>query len=151
MKNILLLFIVLSLVACRESVDSEPDISRMFPVENRSFVLYFPTNDWKLVNQQGTDSYVGYFEKGNDKISFDYGWYNVIVHKDKNPNLISYQETTINGKSAVIAKEKTNKGFVISAIIRKGEEDRYTSTKLYCENPANEQEIIRVFRTHRFK
>ena len=151
MNKILLVLMVLSLVACRESVNPDPDTSSMFPVENRSFVLYFPTDDWKLVNLQGIDSYVGYFERGGEKISFDYGWYNVIVHKDKNPDLLSYQETTINGKSAVIAKEKTSTGFVISAIIRKGEEDRYTSTKLYCENPKNEQEIIKIFRTHQFK
>ncbi len=151
MKNVKLLFVFLALAACKNSVEPDVDTSAMYPVENNFFVLYFPTNDWKLVNQQGIDSFVGYFERGNEKIYFDYGWYNVNVNKDNNPNLLSYQQTTINNKSAIIAKEKTSSGVVLSVVIRKGEEDRYTSNKLYIQNPANEKEIIQIFKTHKFK
>lgn len=149
MKNIVFLLVLLSTLACKKPDEYvEPDWDKMFPIESRSFSLHFPTQDWKLVNLQGTDSYVGYFERGADRIYFDHGWYNGDINKDNNPKPLYYEETTIDGHRAVIAKEKQDNGVLLRAIIY---QDSMTSTALSILNPSNEQEIIRIFKTHRFK
>lgn len=149
MKNITFLLLLVSALACKKPAEYvEPDWDKLFLIENKSFSLRFPTQDWKLVNQQGTDSYVGYFERGKDKIYFDHGWYNGTINKDSNPKPLYYEETTIEGHKAVIAKEKQDNGVLLRAIIY---QDNMTSTALSILNPGNEQEIIRIFKTHRFK
>jgi hypothetical protein len=149
MKNTLFLLLLLSVMACKKSDNYvDPDWDKMFAIENESFSLRFPTQDWKLVPLQGIDSYVGYFERGKDKIYFDYGWYNGKINKDSNPKPLYYEETTIDGHKAVIAKEQDANGILLRAIIY---QDNMTSTALSILNPGNEQEIIRIFKTHRFK
>ena len=150
MKKLISFLALLTLLACNKSVEpKDPEWDKMFPIENQSFSLRFPTQDWKLVPLQGTDSYVGYFERGQDKIYFDHGWYNGNIDKNKNPKPLYYEETTINGSRAVIAKEQEDSGITLRAIIY--HEDKRNSTALYSHDPGNEQEIIRIFRTHQFK
>ncbi|MBA4853815.1 hypothetical protein [Emticicia sp. BO119] len=149
MKNVIFLFLLLA-VACHKGVEpKDPDWEKMFLIENQSFSLRFPTQDWKLVQLQGTDSYVGYFERGEDKIYFDHGWYNGDISKNSNPKPLYYEETTIDGNKAVIAKQKEDNGVLLRAIIY--HRDKMNSTAFYITNPGNEQEIIRIFRTHQFK
>ncbi|RFS15007.1 hypothetical protein [Emticicia sp. C21] len=149
MKNTVLLLVLLSALACKKPGEYvEPDWNKMFPIESRTFSLRFPTQDWKLVNQQGTDSYVGYFERGADKIYFDYGWYNGTINKDSNPKPLYYEETKIDGHKALIAKQPDGNDILLRAIIY---QDSMTSTALSILNPSNEQEIISIFKTHRFK
>jgi hypothetical protein len=149
MKNIAFLFLLL-LVACNKSVEPrDPEWDKMFPIENLSFSLRFPTQDWKFVPQLGTDSYVGYFERGTDKIYFDHGWYNGDIDKNKSPKPLYYEETKINGSRAIIAKEQEDNGILLRAIVY--HEDKRNSTSLAILNPSNDQEIIRIFRTHQFK
>ena len=149
MKNILIsFFFLLTLVACNKSVDPQAE-AHPFLYENKSFSLRFPTQDWKLVPLQGTDSYVGYYENGMDKIYFDYGWYSGNIDKNKTPKPLSYEETTIDGCKAVIAKEQDEAGVLLRAIIY--HKDKMNSTGLSILNPSNEQKIIRIFKTHQFK
>jgi hypothetical protein len=63
-----------------------------------TFSVNTPT-DYKLVKQQGIDSYVGLITNGSDTLSFDYGWYSNDL-KDR-----KYQRSsdTINGVQAVTA------------------------------------------------
>lgn len=150
MKNIIFLFLLVAVVACKKpSEPIDPDWDKLFLIEAQSFTLRFPTNDWKLVNQQGTDSYVGYFEKGGDKIYFDHGWYNSDINKNANPKPLYYEEAKIDGNKAVFAKQQEDNGILLRAIIY--HPDKRTSTGFYILNPTNDQEIIRVFKTHRFK
>ncbi|RYU93385.1 hypothetical protein [Emticicia agri] len=107
MKAITFLLLLFAIAACNKPAEYiDPEWDKLFPIENPAFSLRFPTQDWKLVPLQGIDSYVGYFERGSDKIYFDHGWYNGDINKDGNPKPLSYEETSINGKRAVIAKEK---------------------------------------------
>ena len=150
MKTILFLFLILLAAACNKPVEpKDPDWDKLFLIEAESFTLRFPTQDWKLVTLQGTDSYVGYFERGNDKIYFDHGWYNGEINKNSNPKPLYYEETKIDGNKAVIAKQQEDNGVLLRVIIYY--KDKRTSTSLSIVNPTNEQEIIRIFRTHRFK
>ncbi len=150
MKNVVFLILLLSVLACKKPAEYvDPDWDKLFLIESRSFSLRFPTQDWKLVNLQGTDSYVGYFERGADKIYFDHGWYNGDINKDSNPKPLYYEETTIDGNKAVIAKQQEENGVLLRAIIY--HKDKMNSTALYITKPGNEQEIIRIFKTHRFK
>lgn len=150
MKKLTFLVILLLVGACKKPAEYiDPDLDKMFLYENRSFSLRFPTQEWKLIPMQGTDSYVGIYERGNDKIYFDYGWYNGKIDKNQNPKPVYYEETTINGSKAVIAKVKDDAGELLRAIIY--HEDKMNSTALSILNPTNEQEIIRIFRTHQFK
>jgi len=148
MKKALFLLLMIAFVsACNKS--AEPDLSKMFLYENRAFSLYFPTQDWKLMPLQGIDSYFGYYEKGNDKIYFDHGWYNGVIDKNANPKPLYYEETRINGNKAVIAKEQGSTGVSLRVIIY--HKDKMNSTALSILNPTDEQEIISIFRTHQFK
>lgn len=149
MKNAIFLFLLMFTAGCKEKVEPrDPEWDKMFPIENQSFSLRFPTQGWQLVPLQGTDSYVGYFERGTDRIYFDYGWYNGDINKNSNPKPLYYEETKINGRKAVIAKEQDNNGIILRTIIYK---DEMNSTALSILNPINEQEIIRIFKTHQFK
>lgn len=150
MKNITFLFLLLAIAACKKPSESiDPDWDKMFLIENQSFSLRFPTQDWKLVNQQGVDSYVGYYERGADKIYFDHGWYNGDIDKNSNPKPLYYEETKIDGNKAVIAKQQADNGIMLRALIY--HKDKRNTTGFYILNPADEQEIIRIFKTHRFK
>ena len=69
MKAITFLFLLFTIVACNKPAEYiDPEWDKLFPIENQAFSLRFPTQDWKLVPLQGIDSYVGYFERGSDKI-----------------------------------------------------------------------------------
>lgn len=146
-KAIFLLLIIAFAGACNKG--DEPDLSKMFLYENRAFSLHFPTQDWKLVPLQGTDSYVGYYGKDNEKIYFDYGWYNGIIDKNASPKPLYYEETSINGNRAVIAKQQESTGVLLRVIIYN--KDEMNSTALSILNPTDEKEIIRIFKTHQFK
>lgn len=147
MKKALFLLLTIAVAsACNKG--AEPDLSKMFLYENRAFSLYFPTQDWKLVPLQGTDSYFGYYGKDNEKIYFDYGFYNGIIDKNASPKPLYYEETSINGNKAVIAKQQESTGVLLRVIIYN--KDKKNSTALSILNPTNEKEIINIFRTHQF-
>ncbi len=148
MKHTLLILssILITLACGTEILPKNEAISHE---KNPAFSINFPSADWKLVNQQGFDSYVGYYENGKDKIYFDHGWYSGAADKEK---ATYYEEVKLKkcGCDAIIAKETvTGVGVKLSALIfKQGKQDR---TQLYVWNPEDDEMFIKIFKTHRFK
>lgn len=148
MKNSsLILPIIFAILAC--DADILPKTEAISYEKNPAFSINFPTPGWKLVNQQGIDSYVGYYENGKEKIYFDYGWYNSAVDRQKTTY---YEEVKLKkcGCKAIIAKETVvGIGTKLSALIFK--EDKQNRTRLYVWNPEDDKMFISIFKTHLFK
>lgn len=141
---VLLLLMVIAL-GCESVLPKKEAISHEM---NPKFSLNFPASDWKLVNQQGTDSYVGYYTNGKEKIYFDSGWYGASLSRDKS---LYYEEVNLKkcDCNAVIAREKTANGTKLTALFfKQGKLDR---TTLYVNNPQDEKMFIKIFKTHLFK
>lgn len=148
MKHILIvLSLILTVLGCGTEI--LPKNEAISHENNKAFSINFPTSDWKLVNQQGIDSYVGYYERGTEKLYFDYGWYGGAANKEK---AAYYEEVKLEkcGCNAIIAKETViGMGTKLSALIFK--ENQQNRTKLYVWNPEDDQMFIKIFKTHVFK
>lgn len=148
MKHTLLILssILITLACGTEILPKNEAISHE---KNQAFSINFPTADWKLVNQQGFDSYVGYYENGKEKIQFDHGWYSDLTIRGK----ATYREEVKLKKcgcDGVIAKETLGDGrTMLSALIYKqGKQDR---TKLFVFNSEDDEKFIKIFKTLIFK
>ncbi|MGZ5244499.1 MAG: hypothetical protein ACXWDO_03940 [Bacteroidia bacterium] len=118
--------------------------------KNNEFELV-SASDWTIINQQGIDSYVGYYQKGTQKISFDFGRFAFeSIDSIKNTSeMLYFEETVINGCDAKIFKEKTTDGIRLSAFIDK--RDGEHMTWLYTFYSQDDQTIISIFKSHKFK
>ena len=147
MKYLFLSLIVIVL-SCNTESEVLPKNQAEFHEKNPMFIISFPTTDWKLVNQQGIDSYVGYYDNGTEKIYFDYGRYGRILDGSK---ALYYEEFKLKkcACTAVISKESRTNGIVLSALIYK--QDKPDRTVLYVWNPEDDEKFISIFKTHLFK
>ncbi|MGO3707037.1 MAG: hypothetical protein ACTJGD_06130 [Mesonia hippocampi] len=69
-----------------------------------AFSIYIPEN-WKKIEYNGMDSYVGGITNGKDSLTFDYGWYSYnFSDEDREKQL--FTTDTVNGKIALITKRK---------------------------------------------
>ena len=134
------IFLVLLFQGCRKE-DETPLLSN--ELELQSFSIKTPEG-WHVVEEQGYDSYVGYITDGEKTIHFDQGMYVSDVNNiSKDANTIYLERLSIQGDPAVIHKEKTRNGTVLSAYIQgKGK------TRLYVRNPANDEFYKAIFKTH---
>ena len=66
MKTFTSLLIILVFLSCKKDEENVPTYT------NDKFELT-AASDWTLVNEQGIDTYVGYYQKEDIKISFDFG------------------------------------------------------------------------------
>lgn len=120
------------------------------PAFNNAFSLDI-TPEWTLVNLQGTDSYVGYYESSAGKINFDFGRvsFKSVDEIKKESSVLYYEETVIDNCEAKIIKEQRTEGMRLSAFIDK--RDGAHKTWLYTYNPSSDAKFIGIFKTHRFK
>lgn len=120
------------------------------PNENHKFELSC-AKDWTLVNQQGNDSYVGYYQKWADRINFDFGFlaFQSVDSIKQTPQMLYFETTVINGSDAKIFKEVRSDGIRLSAFIDK--RDGKHKTWLYTYNPKDDRKFISIFKSHKFK
>lgn len=64
MKNIVILILFSILFSCNENLNT---------IKIGEFTFQFP-NDFKLINEQGIDSYNGKVSNGKIRFQFDYGY-----------------------------------------------------------------------------
>jgi len=151
MKTLSLFICVLVLLSCNKEKTGvelqEEDFK--FKAENIAFSLAFPTDNWKITNLRGTDSYVGCYDNGVDSMFFDYGMYNGRIDKSRYTNPLYIEETTIDNCKALIVKEKNGNQTILSALIYK--KNNIQSTALFVRNPKDDQKYIKIFKTHQFK
>ncbi|RIJ49945.1 hypothetical protein D1614_04170 [Maribellus luteus] len=144
MKAFTLLLIILVFVACNKDKENVPTYT------NDKFELTAAA-DWTLVNEQGIDTYVGYYQKEDYKIEFDFGYlaYGNIDSIKNTPDLLLFEELLIDGNKAKIVKENRPDGTRLSAYIDKG--DEVNKNRLYTFNTSNDQLFIDIVKSHKFK
>lgn len=100
---------------------------------------------------QGTDTYIGRIMNDEHTIFFDQGFLSFRGLDDivQNPNTVSLEELNIDGVPSIIHKEKTTEGNSISVYIDAG--DNIRMNRLYILQPKNEELVLSILRTHRFK
>lgn len=146
MKAFTILLIAVALASCsKKEEEANPTLHT-----NDQFELSAAA-DWKLVNGQGIDTYVGYYQKANYRIAFDYGnlAFDNIDSIKNTPELIHYEELRIDGNKAKIIKENRSDGARLTAFIDKG--DGLAKNRLYTFNTSNDQLFIDVVKSHQFK
>jgi hypothetical protein len=146
-RTSLILALVVCALAC--GTDILPKNEAISHEKNPAFSINFPTADWKLVNQQGTDSYVGYYENGKEKIQFDYGWYSGYADRDK---ATYYEEAKLKkcGCNATIFKQSMADGRTkLTALIYKP--GMQNKTRLFVFDSEDDKKFIGIFKTHVFK
>ncbi len=144
-RNIVILLSFSVLLSCSRDKPA-PVIER----NNLYFSLSLPS-DWILVNQQGEDTYVGYYESRNDKINFDCGYlaFNTIDDEKQNSTTLYYEEFKIDSADAKIIKEKkTTEGTILSIYIDK--RDGIHKARLYVLNSNNDSRFISIFKSFKF-
>ncbi len=101
---------------------------------------------WQKIKLQGIDSYVGGLTDGKDTLTFDFGQYSNDLTEDADKQL--YSNDTINGKFGIVTKPKiTGKG-ILGVYFNNVDGERFN---LYTFNSNNEDTIIAIFQTIKFK
>ncbi len=112
-----------------------------------NFAIELPT-DWKKIEFNGIDSYVGGITNGIDSLTFDYGWYSYSLNEENKENQL-FATDTINGKIAYLTKPKTNGNGTIGIYIEKAFKDNRFN--LIGKNIKNEELILNIFKSLKFK
>ena len=117
---------------------------------NDNFILQ-EANDWILVNEQGIDTYVGFYLKDGYKINFDYGFlaFRSIEDYEESDEYLYYEELLIDSCQAVIIKEQRSDGIRLSAYIDKG--DNKNRNRLYTFNTSDDALFKKVVKSYQFK
>jgi hypothetical protein len=144
MKTSTLILTILACVSCTKSEETLPNH------DNDKFELT-AARAWTLVNEQGIDTYVGYYHKADYKIYFDFGIlaYGSIDSIKNTPDLLHYEELFINGNKAKITKEERDGRTLLFAYIDKG--DGIGLNKLSTFNTSDDQLFFKIIKSHKFK
>ena len=116
-------------------------------IDFKAFEIKVPEN-WRKIELNGIDSYVGGITNGIDKLTFDYGMYSYDFNSENKASQL-FATDTINGKVALITKpKKAGKGTLGIYI-----ENAYNQNKfnLIGKNINDEKTILNIFKTLKFK
>lgn len=118
-------------------------------ISNKEFSLDL-WSDWELKEEQGIDTYVGYYTNGHEKIGFDYGTFvggnfNAVMG---DPGILYFEETTIDGFPAKIVKSEYDEESMLELLIDLG--DGFKRVVVYVLNSQNDEKYIAIFKTFRF-
>ena len=113
----------------------------------RAFAIELPT-DWRKIEFNGIDSYVGGITNGIDSLTFDYGWYSYSLTEENKKSQL-FATDTINGKIAYLTKPKITGNGTIGIYIEKAfKENRFN---LIGKDIENEELILDIFKSIKFK
>src|SRR4249919_1713797 len=105
MNRFFLPIILLLLYSCNSKRDGWQTL------DFSDFKLQTPVG-WKIIKQQGIDSYIGGLTNGRDTLEFDYGWYTQEIGEE-DPNLHKFGQVTINGLTAsIVIPSKPGEGYI---------------------------------------
>lgn len=112
-----------------------------------AFSIYIPEN-WKKIEYNGMDSYVGGITNGKDSLTFDYGWYSYnFSDEDREKQL--FTTDTVNGKIALITKPKESGKGTIGIYIKKAyKKNRFN---LIGKNISDEDLVFNIFKSIKFR
>lgn len=142
----------LTLICCSKSDDglSGPNPLLTNKLEAINFTINAPS-DWDLIMDKGTDTYIGRITNHQQTIFFDQGFLSFKGLDDivQTSNTVSLEELKIDGVPSIIHKEKTPEGIRISVYIDAG--DNIRMNRFYILEPKDEELVLSILRTHRFK
>jgi hypothetical protein len=111
------------------------------------FTLDAPS-DWKIIEKQCIDSYIGGLTDGNDTLIFDIGWYSTEVGEEE-PEMHKFVIDTINGKAANIVIPKMDGKGVIAMSIPNLKDNR-THFWLGGRNIRGSTLVLKMFKSVQF-
>lgn len=103
--------------------------------------------EWKGFTNQGIDSRVGGLSDGSGVLNFDYGWYSYNFNKETTETHLLIR-TSIDGYPALIVRPKQKGKGIIGLYVEVGGAN---ALSLYGENIQDEEEIIAIFNSVKFK
>ncbi len=118
-------------------------------IPNKEFSLDL-WSDWGLKEEQGIDTYIGYYTNGHEKIGFDYGYFaggnfNAV---SGGPGVLYFEETIIDSFPAKIVKTEYNEDTILELLIDRG--DEYSRAVVSVQNSKNDEKYIAIFKTFHF-
>lgn len=143
------IFLILLLFAC--SSDDDPG-SLTNQIDAATFTLSTP-DGWILIEDQGTDTYVGRIAGTQDTIYFDQGYLSFRSLDDviQSDQTLMLKKLEINNVPSTIHKERRDgdpSGEIrLSVYI----DDNQRKNRLYVFDPKNERLILQILMTHQFK
>ena len=122
-------------------------------IEARNFTVNTP-NGWKHIQDVGYDTQVGRIYGNKDTIHYDQGHlsFGSLENIKENDQTLSFQKLSIDGVPAIIRKEKLDgKPYhvVMAAFIDSKNNNKLN--QLFTYDPKDEDLIIRIFKSHKFK
>lgn len=122
-------------------------------IESTNFTVNAP-DGWKHIQGVGSDTQVGQIIGNKDTIQYDQGYMNFgsLTNVKENDQTISFQKLSIDGIPAIIKKDKLDGkpyNVVVAAFIDAG--DKSHLNQLFAYDPKDEELIIRIFKSHKFK
>jgi hypothetical protein len=112
-----------------------------------AFFIYIPEN-WKKIEFDGIDSYVGGITNGTDSLTFDYGWYSYDLSYENGEKQL-FATDTINGKIALITKPRKVGNGTIGLYIEKAYKKNHFN--LLGKNISDEKTVFDIFKSIKFK
>ncbi len=146
-------FLLLVFSACNNSSEQNPELTKELDI--LSFTVNTP-DDWDWQQDQGIDTFIGRITNNTETIFFDMGLlsFGELENVVEDERTLSFQNLTIDGVSAKIVKERTHEGdnsgeTRLSAYIDAG--DRVHLNRLFVFDPKDEELILDIFKSHKFK
>ncbi|HET7360468.1 MAG TPA: hypothetical protein VFI78_00885 [Salinimicrobium sp.] len=151
MKKIFLLLFIIIATGCTSNDNEGTELTFPNKLATRNFTVMAP-NGWKLIEEQGIDTYIGRITNGNLTIYFDQGFLCCpdLNSIEKTENTIYLKTLSINGTPAKMHKEYIPQEDRIRLSLYLEVEDEYRN-RLYAMDPKNEDLIIQIFKTHRIR
>lgn len=152
MRCLSISFLILFL-SCKEEIIRQQEVAFPSGVYS-SFTVDLPEG-WKYEKKQGIDSYIGVFVKGEDVISFDFGWYSGSFQASaEDPNYI-FEEVVIGGKKGHIVSTKAggvtlpdNKKYHVMGLYLRA--DILNSLRMQAFNISDKAAVLKIFRSVKF-
>ena len=140
MKNqlkIMFLFSLLLLSCTKDKLSETLDFGH--------FTMEVPAN-WKSFSSQGYDSKTGGITNGQDKLTYDYGWY---AYDFKNETAATHTRTsiTIDGKPALLVRPIEKSKGVIGIFVQVDSQHKFN---LFGQDIQDEDTVIKIFESVRF-
>lgn len=148
MKNFISAFVLISLLLTNCSKENTK-LSQT--IEAKTFTLNTP-HGWKLIPEQGIDTYIGRITDERSTIYFDQGYlsFGGLENVEEHDLTVFFIKTTINGVPAIIHKENraddSSARTRLSVYLDNGEKQNI----LYVLDSDNDGFFVSIFKTHRF-
>lgn len=141
MKQIILLFAIMTVLSCKSEV--LPEVLH----ETYDFSIQLPKG-WKHEKLQGIDSRIGIFTNHKETLSYDFGWYTRGFDSEfgQNPEYI-IQKVTVDKRPGQFLYPKNNKNGTTGILLQV---DEYNSLTIRAKTKSSQNYYWDIFKTIKF-